>query len=92
MNPSLIAAIVWVLVGSFCAMLPMRYQRWIGGPLLLAVPVLIYWLYRDFGFWIVVVAVLAFLSMFRYPLRLLYRKVRGLPTDLPPELPRGGQG
>jgi hypothetical protein len=36
----------------------------------------------------VVVALLAFLSMFRNPLIYFWKRARGLPADLPPELRR----
>ncbi len=68
MSLSLILACVWVVVGSITALLPMRYQYLPGSILFLSAPVLVVWLSRDFGWWIGVVAVLAFVSMFRRPL------------------------
>ncbi|QQA41843.1 DUF2484 family protein [Pelagovum pacificum] len=85
MTASLIAGIVWVVVATFTAMLPIRRQGWTGLPLLAAAPVLIVWLSIDHGWWLGAFAVFAFLSMFRRPLIYLIRKAAGLPTE---EIPR----
>lgn len=91
MTPSLIAGFFWVLLGAVTAMLPMRHQKWTGLPLLLAAPVLIGMIWHDYGFWVAAIAVFAFLSMFRYPLRYLWKRLRGEAVDLPQELRRRNQ-
>ena len=86
MTPALIVGFFWVLLAAITAMLPMRHQKWTGLPLLLAAPVLIALIWRDYGLWVALIALAAFISMFRYPLRYFYRRARGKPVDLPPEL------
>ena len=86
MKLSLILAFLWVLVSAITAMMPMRKQRYLGLPLLVAAPILLFFLGRDFGVWIVLIALAAFASMFRYPLIYIYKRLRGLPVELPPEL------
>jgi len=80
---SLILACLWVLAATVVAMLPMRRQYIPGVALLVAAPVLVIWLGFDFGWWLSVVALLAFGSMFRNPLRYFYRRARGQEPKLP---------
>ncbi len=86
MTTSLIVGLVWVLVGAFTAMLPMRHQKWTGLPLLLAAPVLIVLIGIDYGWWAAGIASFAFLSLFQHPLRYLWKRARGQKVELPPEL------
>ena len=79
----LIASCLWVLAATLVALLPMRYQYAPGILLLLAAPVLIYLIGRDVALWAGVAAALAFLSMFRNPLRYFARKAIGLPVEGP---------
>ena len=58
------------------APLPMRYQILPGAGLLLAFPVLLLWLARDYGTLPVVVCIFAAVSMFRKPLMALFFGVR----------------
>ena len=88
MTNSLIFGFIWVLAGAFTAMLPMRYQKWTGLPLLLAAPVLIWLIGADYGWWAAAIALLAFGSMFRFPLRYLWKRLRGQEVELPAELQR----
>ena len=83
MKLSLILACLWVLAATVVAMLPMRRQYIPGVALLVAAPVLVIWLGFDFGWWLSVVALLAFGSMFRNPLRYFYRRARGQEPKLP---------
>jgi len=86
MSTSLIIGFFWVLASAIVAMLPMRRQFLPGVALLIAAPVLIALIYVDYGIWVAAIAIFAFLSMFRNPLRYFWRKARGLPAELPPEL------
>ena len=79
MAVTLFLAILWVLASTVVAFLPMRRQYFPGGALLLAAPVLIVMIAMNFGFIAAVAAVLAFLSMFRNPLRYLWKKLREVP-------------
>ena len=73
---SLIIGCLWVLVATVTAMLPMRRQFPIGVTLLIAAPVLIVWIGVDYGWVVAVLALLAFLSMFRRPLMHFYTLAR----------------
>ena len=74
MSLPLIIASLWVLAATVTAMLPMRLQYVLGLILLaLAVPLLV-WLGYDHGVWVVLLALLAILSMFRRPLIYVARK------------------
>jgi hypothetical protein len=88
MTPSLTAAVIWVFAGTACAMLPMRRQMVPGLALLLAAPLLIAWIGWDHGWLAAVLAALAFVSMFRNPLRYLVNRALGRPVALPPDLRR----
>lgn len=68
MSLTLILCCLWVLAGTITAFLPMKYQPWPGIPLLVAAPVLIVMLGREFGIWMVAAGLFAFVSMFRRPL------------------------
>ncbi len=83
MTATLFLAIAWVFASTIVAFLPMRRQYLPGGALLLAAPVLIVMIGINFGWIAAIAAVLAFLSMFRNPLRYLWKKWRGLPVEVP---------
>ena len=85
MTLSAICSIAWVFAATGVAMLPMRLQFPPGLVLLIAAPILIIWLGLDFGWLASVGALVAFLSMFRNPLRYYWRKWRGLETEHPLE-------
>lgn len=69
-------ACLWVLVATATALLPRRHQMIPGIALLVAAPVLVVWLGAVHGWGWAVVALLAFLSMFRRPLGALWRRAR----------------
>lgn len=77
MSYSLLAGAIWVLLGTFTALLPMRRQYPLGVSLLVLAPFLIFWIGHDHGWVIGVLALAAFLSMFRRPLLYFYARARG---------------
>jgi len=77
------ACIGWVLVSAAVAMLPMRYQYVPGVALLIMAPVLIVWVGTVLGWWAAALALFAFVSMFRNPLRYFWARARGLKPELP---------
>lgn len=70
---ALVAGCLWVLAATGTALLPMRRQMAPGLLLLASAPVLVVWLGLALGWWVSVVALLAFVSMFRRPLGALVR-------------------
>ncbi len=83
----LILGAVWVIAVSVTALMPMRLQRYPGLPLLVAAPVLLFWIGLTHGFVWVGFGTFAVLSTFRRPLNYLIRRALGLPLpELPPEL------
>ena len=86
MSASLILGCLWVLASAVVAMLPMRRQYVPGVALLIAAPFLIVWLALDYGWWVEVIGLFAFVSMFRNPLRYFVAKARGQSPELPKEL------
>jgi hypothetical protein len=85
-SPALIAGCLWVVASAVTAMLPMRRQMVPGIALLLAAPVLIVWIGAAHGWGWAALCVLAFVSMFRNPLRYFIGRALGRPVELPPEL------
>lgn len=77
MSLTLLLACLWVLAGTITAFLPMRVQLYPGVVLLVAAPVLIVMLGREYGVWVGALGALAFLSMFRRPLLYYLGKLRG---------------
>lgn len=75
--------VLWVFASVGVAMLPMRHQYIPGVALLIAAPVLIIAIGIHVGWIASLVAVLAFVSMFRNPLRYLFARVRGQKPELP---------
>lgn len=74
---------LWVIAATIVAFLPMRYQYAPGIALLLAAPVLIYMIGRDFGLLVGALALFAFLSMFRNPLRYFWKRALGQKPEVP---------
>ncbi len=74
---SLIIACAWVLASTIVAMLPMRLQFPPGVVLFASAPALILWLSLDFGWVIGALAIAAFVSMYRNPIRFYWRKWTG---------------
>ena len=78
-----ILSCLWVLAATLVAFLPMRYQYAPGLALVLAAPVLIYLIGRDVALWAGIAAGLAFVSMFRKPLRYFAKRALGLTPEVP---------
>ena len=72
-----IAACLWVLAAAIVALLPMRRQYAPGFVLLGLASVLIVWLSLTYGWWIGIVALFAFVSMFRKPLFFIGKRLVG---------------
>ena len=75
--------ILWVFASATVAMLPMRLQYVPGVILLLAAPVLIVLIGLQVSWIAALVALAAFVSMFRNPLRYFWARVRGHKPELP---------
>ncbi|MEM9343477.1 MAG: DUF2484 family protein [Pseudomonadota bacterium] len=82
----LVTGALWVIAATITALLPMRLQYPPGITLLVAAPIIILWIGWEHGWVVATLGLLAFASMFRNPLRYFYKKWRGLPVELPPEL------
>lgn len=80
------ACLAWVFASTIVALLPMRMQYVPGVALLIAAPLLILWIGIDVAWWAGLLALAAFVSMFRNPLRYLLAKVRGQNPQLPREM------
>ena len=78
--------LLWVFAATAVAMLPMRHQYVPGVALLIAAPLLILWIGISVAWWAGVLALAAFVSMFRNPLRYFWARARGRNPQLPPEL------
>lgn len=74
MSPLAILCCLWVVVSALVAMLPMRFQYAPGLALMLAAPVLMYLLGQQYGIWVALIAALAFVSMYRNPLRYYFNR------------------
>ncbi|MBT0956241.1 DUF2484 family protein [Alphaproteobacteria bacterium KMM 3653] len=83
MTTSLILACLWAIASAIVAMLPMRRQYAPGICLLVAAPLLIIFMGYQHGWWVAAFGLFAFVSMFRNPLRYLYRRMRGLHVEVP---------
>lgn len=83
MTPSLITGCIWVPLAVITALLPMRMQYVPGIGLLLLAPVLIIWIGLDYGWLVAVLAVAAFVLMFRNLLRYIYRRLKGEHPEIP---------
>lgn len=77
MSWSIILGALWVLAATLVAMLPMRRQYVPGLALLILAPVLIVFVGYQHGALPALLALGAFVSMFRNPLRYLWGKVTG---------------
>lgn len=76
----------WVLAATLVAMLPMRHQYVPGLALLIAAPLIILWIGLAVAWWAGLLALAAFVSMFRNPLRYFWAKLRGQNPPLPTEV------
>ena len=77
MTTPLTLSFLWVVAASVVAFLPMRVQRVVGLPLVAAALALIVWLSVAVSPWIGVLALAAFVSMFRKPLGYLAKRLLG---------------
>ena len=75
--------ILWVFASVAVAMLPMRRQYVPGVALLIAAPVLIVMIGLQAGWMLALLALAAFVSMFRNPLRFLIAKLKGENPEVP---------
>ena len=73
----------WVFASAGVAMLPMRHQYFPGIALLLAAPVLIFFIGQQVGWFMALLGFAAFVSMFRNPLRFIIAKLRGQNPQVP---------
>ena len=80
--PVLLCAL-WVLAATVVALLPMRMQYVPGIALLVVAPVLIVWLGLAQGPIWGILALAGFGSMFRHPLRYLWKRARGEKVEVP---------
>lgn len=83
MTPSLVIGCLWVIAAAIVAMLPMKRQYVPGVTLLCAAPLLIIWLGIDYGVWVGLIGLFAFVSMFRNPLRYFWQRARGHQPKVP---------
>lgn len=75
--------VLWVFASVVVAMLPMRQQYVPGIALLIAAPVLIFFIGQQVGWIPAVLGLAAFVSMFRNPLRFILSKLRGENPQVP---------
>jgi len=76
-------SIGWVFASVATAMLPMRKQYIPGIALLIAAPVLIVMAGMQYGWIYALLALAAFISMFRNPLRYIAARLRGEHPEIP---------
>jgi hypothetical protein len=75
--------IAWVFASALVAMMPMRWQYVPGVTLLLVAPVLIFEIAQSVGIWASVAGTLAFVSMYRNPLRYFWKRLTGRIVEVP---------
>ncbi len=76
-------SVLWVFASAGVAMLPMRQQYIPGAALLIAAPVLIVLIAMQVGWFMALLGLAAFVSMFRNPLIFLVAKLRGQNPQVP---------
>lgn len=76
-------SVLWVLASVCVAMLPIRLQILPGVALLAVAPVLIVMIALQVGWVMSLLAVAAFVSMYRNPLRYFWARLRGQTPELP---------
>lgn len=76
-------SIAWVFASVGVAMLPVRKQYFPALVLLLAAPVLLVMAGMQYGWVYAVLGLIAFVSMFRNPLRYIAARLRGEHPELP---------
>jgi hypothetical protein len=75
--------IIWVFASAAVAMMPLRRQYVPGLILLLIAPILVVLVFLQVGWVPGVLTLLAFISMFRNPLRYLVARLRGQDPEIP---------
>lgn len=85
MKLSLILTFLWIVACSITAMMPMRHQFIPGLTLLILTPFMLGFLGYQYGLWVMLLGLAAFVSMFRRPLQHLLRKALGKPTSVAKE-------
>lgn len=83
MSLSLLLGCFWVIAATVVAFLPMRRQYGPGLVLLIAAPALIGFIGYEHGWIIAAAGTAGFVSMFRNPLRYLWRRARGKAVEVP---------
>ncbi len=83
MSQSLLLGCLWVVAATIVAMLPMRRQFGPGIALLIAAPVLVWFIGHQHGWILAGAGLAAVLSMFRKPLRFIFAKIRGQKPEVP---------
>jgi len=74
MTPSLICAALWLLAANVMAMIPSRDNLWQRAYLLIAVGIpLLIWVTVQNGYWVGLIALIAGMSMLRWPVMYLAR-------------------
>ncbi len=76
-------AIGWVLASTALAFLPIRHQIRPGMFLMATAPILIVGLGLEYGWIMGVAAALAFVSMYRNPLRYVWARIQGEKPEIP---------
>jgi len=79
----LLMCLGWVFASALVAMLPMRWQYVPGVSLLLAAPFLIFEIAQVAGLLASALGVLAFVSMYRNPLRYFWKRATGQRVEVP---------
>ena len=83
MSLPLLLGCFWLFAATICAFMPMRHPYIPGVFLLIAAPILLGWIAWEHGLWIFAFGMFAFLSMFRNPLRYLWKRARGERPEIP---------
>ena len=76
-------SIAWVFASAAVAMLPVRRQYFPALVLLIAAPILIFMVGKQFGWIFALLGFIAFVSMFRNPLRYIAARLRGEQPEIP---------
>ncbi|MGI9393791.1 MAG: DUF2484 family protein [Boseongicola sp.] len=82
MSLPLLLGCAWVLLATVVATLPMSLQFPPGIVLLIAAPALLGWIAWEHGPWIFGAGLIAFVSMFRHPLRYLLRRAKRVNVEI----------
>ncbi len=79
MNWSLVAGLLWLVLANVIGMLPSKDNHWKVAYLLIAIGIpLVGWITMENGPWIALVFLAGAVSILRWPVRYLWRRVKGL--------------